>query len=433
MLGDQAETSCASPDAARAVLGLPGWSCRQLAHHEGLPSVYRVVAQGPSPSGRAPAGLKPVRPEGIGVSLSEEGAVTAAVAEAVERQAALAAPSDGELVRSARVDLPEESVDPSLLALFSPGQYRRFPQLDPLTETKEVDWRPAWSLTRGRRVLVPAALVHLGLARRPPNNFLAGATTTGFASHLSAERAVLAGLCEVLERDALTVAWRNQLPTGRLEAAGTQAEELIRGPLGECGAEFFLFGLPSDTCLSVVLALAWGRGVPPAAAVGVACRPQPLAAAERALLEAAQVLSWLRIRRPASPPSVRALADHGALYAQPGPARRLRRWLESGPTVALSDLASSPHGAGVGDLATTVGHLAGLDLEVLTADLTPAELASTGWRVMRTLIPGTVDIEADARLPRLGGRRLYELPVRLGLRPKPCSESELCLLPVPLA
>jgi ribosomal protein S12 methylthiotransferase accessory factor len=80
-----------------------------------------------------------------------------------------------------------------------------------------------------------------------------------------------------------------------------------------------------------------------------------------------------------------------------------------------------------------VDALTALDLEVLVVDLTSSDVASAGFHVVRVVIPGTVDMNTDERFARLGGGRLYNLPVKLGLAERPRAEADLNRHPVPLA
>lgn len=422
----------ASEQAARRVLGPLGLvrSCDVVPRQPGTPRLHIRMGRGPR---RMPGWPRMPTLDGTGVSTGEDEARLAAIAETVERYAGMAPVSDDRLVSAPYSDLGDTAVDPGRFALLSDAQYGRFPQLQALSDTKVVDWCWAYSLTAGRAALVPAGVVYTSRARRPPNDFIPELTTTGTACHVSMPHAVLAGLCEVLERDALTIAWRNRLPHPSLDASGTSIEALLAGPLAAGAARFDLFSVPSDSPFSVVLAVAQGSGGWPHAAVGAACRPHPVAAARRALLEASQILSRLVDRHPRRPPRVRTFDDRAALYAGAREASLLRRVLGHGPRLPLAGLGAADAGT-VGDqLALAGAALAERGLEVLVVELTTPDVAATGYRVVRVVVPGAVDMNPDARCPFLGGQRLYDVPVRLGLHPRAVAENEVNRLPVPLA
>lgn len=407
-------------------------ACRGLPSQPNLPRLSVFVAHG---GPRAAWGDFPTfreRPGGTGVSSDPEDARLAAVAEVVERYTAfVCAPSPSESVRASFDDVGDVAVSPEAFAQLSPRQYRRFPQLRPLSEANTIDWCWSYSLTRGRGALIPTALVYPRRGRAATGDLVAGLSSTGVACDVSIAHGLLAALCEVLERDALAVAWHGRIPLVALDPTATAAQELITGPLAACSHRFSLFQVPTDLPFPVVLAVAWNPDREPHVATGAACRPDPVDAATKALLEASQMLWRLRGQDAGPPQRIRRFDDHARFFAMRQGADLLRSQLEraAGPRRLVSgDGACSA----ARELDRGVRALADLGLDVLTVELTTADVAATGFRVYRVLVPGTIETAADPRLTKLGGRRLYELGVRLGVRERPLRESELNLLPAPL-
>ena len=396
-----------------------------------LPGLTAYAAAGPH---RVPGWRFFTEPEGTGVALDAEQARLAAISEAVERYASMAPAPQDLLVRATCAELDGAAVSVSRFALLSSSQYRQFPRLSPVADTTAIDWVRGASLPHARPVMLPAALVHMCHDRRAPNNFVGEVTSTGTACHVSLPHAVLAGLCEVLERDALTIWWQNRLQATRLDPAGSAVDELVGGALAGARHEFTLYALPTDAPFPVILALAM-RKEAPCAAIGIACRPSPEAAAVRALLEAGQVLVRLCSRPARRPERMRTLDDHADFYATAEGAAHLRHAVSGAREARLVDLLDdrSVHWTDVEtQLQGAVRELAAANLEALVADLTTPDVADAGYRVVRVLIPGALDMAADVRCPRLGGTRLYDLPVQLGLRAAPLSEEHINRLPVPL-
>ncbi len=406
-------------------------ACEPLPWVEGLPRISIMMAQGAL---RIPGWTFLTPPDGTGVSVDPEVARIAAVAETVERYCGMAPADPTQLVRGCGRDLCDVAVPPNRFPRLSTRQYGRFSALGPLTEDRVVDWSWAISLTHQRSALVPAAFVYWSVGGRPPNDFSPEMVSSGFAAHVSLPNAALAGLCEVLERDALAIAWHNRLPLTPLDAGDTSVGELLSGSLAGCGLDYELFSIPTDGPFPVVMAVSWSEVSQPHAMVGVACRPDPVAAATKALYEVCQGLPRHRAGGSVRPRQFRELSDHADLYASPEGARLLRRHLvRSAERASLSDLRTVGAGAPESALTAGVDALAANGLEVLISELTTPDVAILGFRVVRVLVPGTVDMCADARFPPLGTPRLYELPVELGLRHRPLPERRLNRLPVPLA
>lgn len=421
-------------DAASKVIGARCGivqECAPLVGRDGLTGVHIFVARGPL---RMAGWSLPAPLHGTGVSLCSEAARMAAVAETMESYCSMAPAPRRFLMRSSFKDLPGAAVRPTTVACLSRRQYRCLQDLDPLTETKVVDWCWAYSLTGRRAMLVPAGLVYFEQARHSPNNFAPETVSGGFACHISVPHAAISGLCEVIERDALAISWHSQLPLTPLQVAGTAVEDLFSGPWADNGLECRLFQVPTDAPFPVVLAHTRHAGAPPHAVVGVACRPDPVAAALKAVYESCQAYVRLRggkapyARQPGQPD------DNAALYATAAGAQLLEDNLVVSPiTKRLAKVPSASTGSVLADLAIGVEALSALGLEVLTSEVTTVDAAAAGYRVLRVLVPGTLSTNTDSRFAPFGAARLYELPVRLGFRRQALSEGQLNTLPVPLA
>lgn len=396
-----------------------------------MPRIHAIVARG---ARRIPGWSFRDPPDGTGISTDPDLARLAAIAEAVERYCSMAPPEASLLETAAFRELGPTATPPHKFARLSRRQYRRFPRLDPLAEDKVIEWSWAYSLTHRRAVLVPAALVYFSRGRRGPNNFSPEMVSSGFACHVGLHHAMLSGLCEIFERDALAIAWHNRLPLAPLDPGGSKVEELLDGPLAHTGLDFRIFKVPSDAPFPVVMALGMNPHGQPHVVVGAACRPDPVAATTKALFEVFQMLHRFQGRTVTRPARFTELDDHATFYATAEGAALLHRHLATAVgSTALEGLTDCSQGSVPADLDFAVHSLATLGLEVLVSDVTTADVAGTGFRVVRVLVPGMLDISADARFAQLGTPRLYHLPVALGLRRRPLSELQMNRLPVPLA
>lgn len=430
------DRAAAASAAARSVVsrrfGLVT-SYRLLPPEPGLPNLAVCVAKGSPRSTRKPFHKFSQPPLGTGISTEPDTARLAAIAEVVERYTLFVSQSSTEhRMRASYNEIARHAVAPADFALFSQVQYRRSPSLTRLTNDTTIDWCWAFSLTRNCATLIPEAVAYPSRPTHTSNNFVTEPNSTGVACDVVASHALLSALYEVLERDALAVAWHGRLPMTTLDPDRSAAADLISGPLTRCSHKFSLYQVPTDYPVPVVLAVAWHQNHVPHAATGAACRPNADEAARKALFEACQMLWHLRRRDLVPPETVRRFEDHATFFATRDGASMLHHYLDE---TAGSQPLKPPttNGSATEDLSRLVNALADLGLEVLTVELTTSDVAAAGFRVFRIIVPGTIDIAADARYTRLGGRRLYELPVRLGVRDRPLDENELNLLPAPLA
>ena len=163
-----------------------------------------------------------LRGQSGGKGRSEIQAKVSAVCEAIERYVAVWQ-GDEPVRRTAYRELdPRTAVHPQSLLHFSDAQladretWNRAPanRLHKVPETfredSPVDWTRAWSLTHDEERLIPAAYVWYGHPDLD-EHFFCISDSNGSAAGNSLEEAVLQGLCELTERDAVALWWYNRL------------------------------------------------------------------------------------------------------------------------------------------------------------------------------------------------------------------------------
>jgi len=381
----------------------------------------------------------------VGKGLTRAEARRGALGEAVERYSG-ATWSPGEVTRARRAELDGPSLDPRSLVLYGPGQYPGLVYA-PWADDTRLGWVTARSLVTCARVLVPAIAVFLGYRPARGDELLCPTTSNGLAAGATLAGAVLAAAYEVLERDAFLVTWMNRLPAERVDPLGHPDP----GVVGLCrdwrrrGVELRMYRLASDHPCHVFLALGVQRsgGDGPAAAVGLGCDLDPGRAARAAVLEVGQARAGIRTRSPqararidrlvADPRTVTTMHDHGLLYAD----RRSLRAFEFLEGSAAADVdwtaPDAPHPpVAPPRLRRLAEHLGSLGADLLYVNCTPPDMGGIGLHTARVLVPGFQPLHFGANEPRLGGRRLYDLPYQLGLTPAPTTPEGLNPDPHPL-
>lgn len=400
----------------------------------GLPVVVRAEL--------ANARFQPGREGFVGCSgkgVTAQDARDGALGEALERYASLTWEPDRR-VSATRDALDGPSLDPRDLVLFAEDQYAGLP-FRPYTRRTELEWVPARSLCSGEEVWVPLLAVHLGYDVHHRDSFLFPVTSNGFAGGATLASAVRAGLLEVVERDAFLIGWAHRLAGRRSPAASVPDDTVQRVAAGYArrGVSIDVHQLPTDTAVTVVMAVGWSEEAP-AVVVGLGADLDPVAAARGAVLEVGQVRPALRarLRRPetaarlrelvADPSRVTELEDHDLLYADPATAAAGLGYLREAPSVPWE--AEAPDDTG---LVALVAELAAVAGDVLYVDITPPDVAELGVSVACGIVPGFQPIHFGAAQNRLGGERLYRMPADLGLVPRVAGRDDLNLAPHPLA
>ncbi|MCU1503011.1 MAG: hypothetical protein JWM12_2365, partial [Ilumatobacteraceae bacterium] len=366
----------------------------------------------------------------------------AAIGEAVERYCALQWDASRTFV-APWSDVAPAAIGPDELVLHSAEQYARpgFP-LAPWSPRTPTTWIRGTELPSGDDVSVPASLVFLVSAPPRPDDRVAMITSNGLAAGPTIESAALGGLCELIERDALLCCWMNRLPATELvtSTAGPLIDGIVR-QYARQGVVVREFVLPTDLPATVVMAIAFDDDpTMPSQVVGLGCHPDAGVAAEKALFELCQARPSEARRFVDQPPAGRlrryqdvvTLDDHSAFVSQRERRDELAFLWSEGRVVTLDDLAHcADDPAQV--LADCSRHLSELGSRVAYVDLTLPDIAEVGLHVARAVATGLQPIHFGHGMERLGGRRLFELPRRLGMDARDRTVADLNPCPHPLA
>ena len=330
---------------------------------------------------------------------------------------------------------------PSQFALFHPEQPGRYPRTD---EETKLAWTWGWSLPRKRAALVPSCLVYMPYFRCFPDRGeeVAGpAVSTGLACARSVEEAALKGIYESVEGDAVMIAWSNRLPVPRVDyQSQPDLARLYRERLRRDGLRYVLLRITTDIPIPSFLCLLIDeRRTPPMICAGAAADLDPVRAAGKAMTEAVQTREWAKFlggrgRKFQFAPDfsdIRDFEDHVALYAY-GDMLHAVQFLMSESNECISSCWDNGSVRDAKrDLERTVEILAARDLEIIALDLTSPDVAECGYHVARVMIPELQPLDADHLHRFMGGRRLYEVPQRMGYADGPTNIESLNIYPHP--
>jgi ribosomal protein S12 methylthiotransferase accessory factor len=395
---------------------------------------------------------------------SEETARHAAIGEAIERYS-------GDIVRedllcyesweelSAR---GEDAVDPESLVMFSSAQYAEpgFPFV-PLTRDRPIHWTRGWSLSKDRPAWLPSSLVYgnwyAGAYRDTPrfNNTF----HPGLAAGPDLPFAIAAGIQEIIERHATMVWWLNAEPLPSIIPSDALAAIWAGAPT-DLGQRPRLIALDNEFGVPVLAGIVENT-IDQFLTIGFAARPDPEEAALKAWAEALTLQDGARdLLRPRG--GFRQAADRGEIDASHvKPWRADRRYLDSyrsdfrdvvdlmcqlqvylDPRAIdrVRHLVEPPTAREIGSIPALKEYsvteyqrvVESRGYEIFYADITTRDVACSGARVVRVLIPGLVPNFAAA-FPYLGKGAVLESAVRLGWRGQPLDEKSINVMPLPHA
>ncbi len=351
----------------------------------------------------------------LGRGVSRSAAVTGCMAESIERSC-LYRPGGIASVRASYRDVASEAIHPQSLLLFSERQYagredwnRSHPAaywIPPrFDENSPIEWTRAESFGGSASRLVPVDYCFYG-----GSPAFCISNSNGCAAGPTMEHAILAGLLELIERDAVAIWWYNRIPRPRPSVELAEVPELagIEDFLRSRRRVLRLFDITPDLGIPVaaaVTARSDGRQI----LMGAACHPAPAVALRKAVAEACQMLIGSDAGGRAPLDDFPDAEDWlGTVSIEDEPHLADTRGKAAGPD-------RTPKAEN--DLEFCLNAIAAAGLQAWFVDLTRAEL---GLRVARVIVPGL-----RFWTPRFAPGRLYDVPVKMGWRSAPQREEEL--------
>jgi len=334
-----------------------------------------------------------------GKGLTAGQALVSACLEFLERHCAGMRPADA-VLEAPYDEIADEATNPRLFNLAEGTGFE---------PAKRIDWVWGYSLTRERQTLVPANLVFCPYETAGSEKDIAWMDSNGLASGNNLEEAVLHGLLEVIERDAVMISEYNRLPPAGIPSAGLPAEcQPTLELLERSGFQVaFMTGL-TDLPFPFIAAFLRHRDHPSDCSVAFGCHLDPALAFERALTEAIQVLppsinheEWLRSGSPER-------------YASP-----------SGPGMSFQDMENLASVDLKDNIEKCVAILRDVGSEVIIVDLSLPEIPFPAVRVLATGLQPLLH-EGDMRL----SQRFFKVPMKLGLRAEPRAPAEIKMWPL---
>ena len=359
--------------------------------------------------------------DSYGKGSTAEECEASALMQAVERYCGI---FQGDEIRTTRrfADFPEgDAILPNDILLLSEAQHaqgrdrpsrsgeglRRF---DP---SAEMEWSPVWSLRDERFKHLPTGLLYF--FHDAPGDQGISADTNGCAAGNRVEEAIIHGFLELVERDACAIWWYNRLRRAEidLDELGDDYLRDVRARYAAMGRGLWVLDVTSDLGIPAVVAVAhWQKDARDCVRFAAGAHFDLRIATLRAVTKLNQSLTVDRMtHRPGGQPD----EDGDAL---PVPLRKTAYLLPHGKAPVRRARPSRFASLDRREQVLACVKLArrfGLDFLVL--DQTRPDIQVP---VVRVIVPGLRHLHR-----RFAPGRLYDVPVKLGLRKRPLQEAEL--------
>ena len=328
----------------------------------------------------------------------------------------------------------DEAIHPNAVQLFSKYQFENVQKLNaqghpyniipqPLDESATINWTPVWSFTQRRHRYIPTTMLYTVPAElREPNDLIAD--SNGCAAGNTLEEAILQGFYELVERDAFAIWWYNRLQVPEVDLTSFDDEYLSAATAyyNQNGRDLWVLDVTSDIGLPSFVALSRRPDAETEDIIyGAGTHSEPRIAALRAVCELNQCLSWVP-----NPQKVqgRPTIDN-PLALRWWKTARLNdcTWLEPfGPVRKAADYNVKETTDIRDDLEDCRARVEDKGLEFLVLDQTRPDIKMP---VVRVIVPGLRHFWA-----RFAPGRLFDVPVKMGLRDHGLNENELNQTPV---
>ncbi len=363
-----------------------------------------------------------------GASIYRDVAMGKAIGEAVERYCSAIFVAD-ECPLSSYRSAGFPCVPPDAFALYSSAQYDSagFP-FAPFNNETLLHWTPARDLVTGGTYYVPASMVYVPYFHDHDSEEqpIGQSISTGLACHCSYTEAAVSAICEVIERDAFTIAWQAMIepPQIRLNSLSDLNRDLV-SRIEVTGGSVRLLNITMDNGIPTILAVV-KRSSPesPALVFAASSHPDPEQATRKSLEEVVYtgvLAQHLKTNRPSiiAHPLHETVTDqdaHVRFYGDHENAELADFMFRSSEWIQFRDIPSPSTGTPETDLEMLVKKLSSIGHETLIADLTTPDIAEIGLTVVRALVPGFHPLFLGHRIRGLGGARLWTIPQKLGYK-----------------
>lgn len=361
-----------------------------------------------------------------GASTDRGCALAKAVGEAIERYCS-AIYDPNEFLLTSYNDAPFPCVPPTEFALYSEEQHQDpdFPYVRFLNSTR-VRWASSIDLATGCLSYVPAAMIYVpySFTEEDGESPIAQRISTGLACHCSLAEAAVTAVCEVIERDAMTISWQAklQMPQILKDTLSEENRDLVRR-FERTGSLVTLLNLTFDHGVPTILAALRGQTPDsPALVVAASSHLDPERAVRKSLEELAHThrmaqqitMNSLALAPMAGYANITTQDDHVHFYCNHANSYLAQFLFGSTERVNFSDMGRLATSDPQADLSILIKRVHAVGHRVLLTDLTTPDVSEVGLYVVRALIPGFHPLFLGHRVRALGGSRLWTIPQQLG-------------------
>ena len=338
-----------------------------------------------------------------------------ALLEGLERLAALDFIAPSRIVRASYADIEATAVDPRAISLLREDQVRgKDSTFRPFDPREESSWVWGVRLITGHPVLVPADVI------TGDRRSILQTTSSGAACHSSLHHAVLNGLYELIERDALMLTWLNHRSCPLVDVSVNEPDPYdLRAALTRAGLRLTHLDITADVGVPVLMALLEDTHDPDLFMITMVSSLSKARRLDKLYREISQFthphfVNRSRYRTAASqtsdPSVVQSLPDHLAFY-QDVKKLPLRAFLTESPKRrAFGDLETIESASVDEEVERVAKRLAAAGHDPIAIDCTLPPLRELGLWAVRVVVPGLQPLHVGHARASLANPRVSSTP-----------------------
>ncbi len=372
-----------------------------------------------------------LRGQSGGKGITEIQAKVSALCEALERYSGVYWGEEATIQSTYQALLPE-AIHPNDCMQFSEAQYRDREKWNisaskyhivpsPFDQDLEISWTPIWSLTNQKFHYIPTSYCYYGHPDFGKYRF-SSSDSNGCSAGNALEEAILQGLMELVERDAVAIWWYNRIsrPPVDINSFGVPYLRELQAYYASINREIWVLDITSDLGIPVFAGVSIRVDKPVEDIIlGFGAHLDPRVALLRAITEVNQFLPCV-MGINADGSTRYMFPDQGAIEWWQNATIANQPYLTSDEALPHKTLSDYPQLASDDlkkDINLCVEIARDHDLEVLVLDQTRPDI---GLNVVKVIVPGLRHFWR-----RLGPGRLYDVPVKLGWLETPLREDQL--------
>lgn len=328
-----------------------------------------------------------------GKGIDYEQAKISALSETIERYSAKMHGDEG-IVTTEYENIQNYSVSPGEFIHLSEEAYERHSSFTRYNDALKLDWIAGFSLITHRFFFVPANFVFFPYVASN-GIYLSYSDTYGLGAGNTMEEAILTGILELIEADAVTINFRNKIhaPLVDINSIDDAVVNKLLSKFQENAIQIYIQNVTTDIGIHTFQTLLVDEKKNPSFALGFGASPSPRVAIIRSLVEAAQNrCSQIVFRKLFAEATKKTAYDH-ILNT-------------SNPTVPFHSFVDLSNKTILGNIRTCLKCLQSAipNVEVFLINITRKEIA---FPVVRVLIP---ELQPGDFGNSFSTSRLYKVP-----------------------